>query len=556
MSQPSFRARVLPCRTLLAAAALLACGSGQAFEIQTDNPDLKVRWDNTVKYSAGARVKDRSPGLSQTVFGRTGVVGPNNLNQDDGNNNFDKGLVSNRFDVLSELDMSWRNWGARVSAAAWYDAVYNRGNNNTSGTSNHVPGNEFPSETRELMGRKAEVLDAFVFGKFDLGERPASVRLGRHTLLWGESLFFGANGIAGGQAPVDLIKLLSVPNSTFKEIARPTGKLSGSVQVSDAVTIGGYYGFEWEKTRLLPVGSYLSSSDVLGPGAERINAGPTGVFTRTADQEPRNGGQGGVQLRWRADDLDTDFGFYAIRYHATGPSNIYTTLTGFPPRLAASAYRWVYHEGIQAYGASFAKTINQWSLAGEVSVRNNTPLASSGATILPGVGVGTAFDNKDNPGYAVGRTAHAQVSWLASLGPSFLSREASFLGEVAWNTRLKVTRNEQLLNPNSDKSAVGTRMVFSPNYRQAFPGLDLTPSVGVGYTWGRSSAVGPGFGVDKGGDWNIGLSGTYLNRWIAAINYVGYFGPEGPTLDNASNAQFKQALKDRNFVSVSLRTTF
>jgi hypothetical protein len=550
------RFRSLRRPTALAAAALLACGTSQAFEFDTGNPDLTIRWDNTVKYSAAFRVKDRSPALSQTQFGPAGVVGPNNLNQDDGDNNFDKGLVSNRLDLLSELDMTWRNWGARVSGAAWNDPMYTRGNNNTSGTANHTPGNEFAAETRKLMGRNAEVLDAFVYGKFDLGERAASFRLGRHTLLWGESLFFGSNGIAGGQAPVDLIKLLSVPNSTFKEIARPTGKLSGQVQVTDAVSVGAYYGYEWEPTRLIPVGAFLSTSDALGPGGERIMAGPIGIFARTPDQEPKNGGQGGVQVRWRADAVDTDFGFYAIRFHAYGPSNIYTTLNGVPPALAASSYRWVYHEGTRAYGASFAKTLGEWGLAGEASVRDNAPLASSGATVLPTIGVGTTFDNRGNPGYAVGRTGHAQLSWLASLGPSFLAREASFLGEIAWNTRLKVTQGAALLNPNADKSATSLRVVFSPSYRQVFPGWDVTPSVGASYTAGRSSAVGPGFGVDKGGDFSIGLSGVYLSRWTAAINYVQFYGPTGSTLDNASNAQFKQALKDRNFVSLSLRTTF
>lgn len=546
----------IPRRTLLALAAALACGGSQAFEFDTGNQDLKVRLDTTVKYSAAARMLERSPGLSRTQFGPTGVVGPNNVNQDDGNNNFDRGLVSSRLDLFSELDVGWRNWGARVSGAAWYDTVYNRSNDNTTFTANHTPANEFPDETRRIMGRQAEVLDAFVFGRFDLGERAASARLGRHTLLWGESLFFGSNGIAGTQAPVDLVKLLSVPNSTFKEIARPTGKVSGQVQLTDAVTLGAYYGYEWEPTRLMPVGAYLSTSDTLGPGGERLNAGPTGVFVRAADLYPKESGQGGVQLRWRQDAWDTDFGFYAVRFNPYGPANIYTTLVGFPPALSASSYRWVYHEGARAYGASFAKTINEWGLAGEVSLRDNMPLASSGASVLSSIGVGTGFDNKDNPGYAVGRTAHAQFSWIASLGPNFMARESSFVGEVAWNTRVKVTKGSQFLNPNADKSAVATRMVFAPTYRQAAAGLDLTPSLGLGYTWGKSSALGPSFGPDQGGDINIGLSGTYLNRWTAAINYVHYLGTEGPTLDNNNNAQFKQALKDRNFLTVSLRTTF
>lgn len=538
------------------ALALSGTLDAQAFEIDTGNPDLKLRWDNTVKYSAAARVKQRSPGLSTTTFGPGGIVGPNNINQDDGNNNFSRGLISNRIDLLSELDARYGNFGARISGAAWYDTVYNGRNDNTTTTANHFPPDEFTDQTREIMGRKAELLDAFVFGKFDLGDRTATFRLGRHTLLWGESLFFGGNGIAGGMAPLDLPKLLSVPNSQFKEIARPTGKLSGQLQLSTNLTVGAYVAYEWEKTRLIPVGAYLSTSDSLGPGAERINAGPTGIFLRADDIEPSDSGQGGVQLRWHAESVDTDFGLYAIRFHATGPSNIYTTLNGAPPALSANSFRWAYHEGIRAFGASFAKVINEWSLAGEASYRQNTPLASSGQAVIPAIGVGVNFDNRNNPGYAVGETAHLQFSWLASLGPSFISREASFLGEIAWNRRVKVTENENMLNPNADKSATAIRMVYSPSYRQVMPGLDLSPSIGLGYTWGRSSALGPSFGPDKGGDINVGLAATYLGAWNANISYVHYLGDEGPTLDNASNAQFKQALKDRNFVTFSLRRTF
>jgi Protein of unknown function (DUF1302) len=541
----------------LAAIALAAsaCCAAHAFEIDTGVADLKLRWDTTVKYSTAARLKERSPGLSSTTFGPTGIVGANNLNQDDGDNNFSRGLVSNRLDLFTEFDAAYRGLGARVSGAGWYDAVYNRGNQNTSTSANHTPRNEFPEETRELMGRKAELLDAFAYGRFDLGV-PVTLRLGRHTLLWGESLFFGANGIAGGQAPLDLVKLLSVPNSQFKEIARPTGKLSGQVQLSADVSLGAYVGYEWEKTRLMPVGAYLSASDTLGPGAERINAGPTGVFAYAGDLDARDRGQGGVALRWRVDAIDTDFGVYATRYHATGPSNIYTTLNGAPPTLTARSFQWAYHEGIRAFGLSFAKTLGAWGLAGEASYRTNTPLASSGQAVIPAIGVGVAYDNRDNPGYAVGETAHLQLSWIASLGPSFLSNEASFVGEVAWNTRRKVTKNEAMLNPNADKSATAMRLVYSPAYRQVLSGLDLTPSVGLGYTWGKSSAIGPAFGPDKGGDFNLGLGAVYLGAWNANLNYVQFLGKEGPTLDNASNAQFKQALKDRNFVSLSLRTTF
>jgi hypothetical protein len=525
-------------------------------EFDTGNEEFKLRLDTTLKYSAAARLQGRSPNLSRTISGPAGVVGPNNLNQDDGDNNFDRGLVSNRLDMLGELDARYRNFGARVSAAAWYDTVYNQGTDNTSSSSNHIPANEFPSDTRKFMGRRAEILDAFVSGKFAVADTDVTVRLGRHTLLWGESLFFGANGIAGGQAPTDLIKVQSVPNSQFKETARPTGKLSGQAQVSSNLSVGAYLGYEWEGTRLMPVGAYLSGSDIAGPGGERLYAGTSGAWTKAGDIQPSNFGHGGVQLRMRAPSIDTDFGLYAIRFHALTPSNIYNTLSGTAPALTARTTRFAYHEGIRAFGASVAKTVGMWSLAAETSVRQNAPLASVGRRIVSADGMSIGFDNDHNPGYAVGRTAHAQFSWLASLGPNWIANESSFNGEIAWNKRLSVGRNVDMLNPNADVSATSMRVVYSATYRQVVPGLDLTPSIGASYTWGNSSAIGPSFGVNKGGDYSIGLAANYLGSWTAAVNLVGFHGPEGSQLDNAGNAQFKQALKDRRFISVSLRNTF
>ncbi len=513
----------------MALVGLLGATAAQALEIDTGNPDWKLRWDNTLKYSLMTRLENPLPGLSTQL--------PLTANQNDGNNNFKRGVVSNRLDWLTELDLSGPGYGARLSAAAWYDSVYNGTTDNPGIAPNRTPASEFTPETRKLMGRDSELLDAFVYANFDLGETPATVRVGRHTLLWGESLFFGSNGIAGGQAPLDLVKLLSVPNSTFKEVARPTGKVSAQVQLSSDVSLGGYVTYDWQKTRLMPVGAYLSGSDTLGPGAERL-LGPN--FVNGGDVDAKDSGQGGVQLRFRVPSIDTDFGLYAIRYHATSPSNINFT----PPN-----FRWLYHEGIKAYGASFAKSVGEWGLAGEVSVRQNTPLASRSTT-------GVFANNSSNPGYAVGETAHAQFSWLASLGPSFLSNEASFLGEIAWNKRLKVTHRPDLLNPNADKSAVAMRMVYAPSYRQVMPGLDLTPSIGLGYAWGKSSAVGPAFGVDKGGDLSLGLAATYLGKWNFGINYVRFLGNAAPTLDAANNAQFQQALKDRDYLSFSVRTTF
>ena len=123
------------------------------------------------------------------------------VNQGDGDTNFrERGLISSRFDLLSELEASYKDFGLRVSGAAWNDVVYLRGNqNNTTnafgpGTSavnsTEVSGpNQFTPYARDVHGRKVEFLDAFVSGKLDLGGHAATLRLGQHTVVWGESLF-------------------------------------------------------------------------------------------------------------------------------------------------------------------------------------------------------------------------------------------------------------------------------------------------------------------------------------------------------------------------------
>jgi hypothetical protein len=527
----------------------------QGFQIKTNIPDLRIRWDNTVKYNAAWRLKDSSDELTSSI------------NQDDGDRNFDKGLISNRINLLSELDIIYKRFGVRTSAAAWYDAVYNTSNDNDSpGTVNHTSTdyNEFTEDTRDLHGRKVELLDAFVFGGWNMGGNRASFRAGRHTLLWGESVFFGSNGIAAGQSPVDIQKAQSVPGTPFKELMRPVAQISSQFQVGSYVTVGAYYQFEWQQNRLPAVGSYFSGSDVVGEGGERLIVGPPiipgggpAAFFKEDDLEADDTGQYGVQLRFRLPDGETDFGLYAIRYHEKG-AQVYIRPSGGPPNLATGqvgTYQLVYPEDITAYGVSFSRTLERVNLAGEISTRFNTPLISTSQTVTPG----TEADNDENPLYAVGESLHAQISALWSVPRTPLFQEASLMGEVAWNRRLKVTENEEALDPNSSRDAWGLRFVFTPTYRQVLPGIDLGVPLGLGYNpQGRSSVV-PAFnnsGADKGGDMSVGLNFTYLNAWKVNLRYTHYYGSEGTFLDDTNARSFDMNLKDRDFVSIAVSRTF
>ncbi|WP_420231717.1 DUF1302 domain-containing protein [Pseudomonas sp. ABY48] len=543
--------RRAPFTLTLAASLVFGANTAQAFQIDTGNPDLSLRWDNTLKYSSAWRLKDPSNKLSGTSTA---------LNQDDGDRNFDKGLISSRLDILSELDIGYRNFGARISGAGWYDSVYQNDNANDDPTRSNqrsVAYDEFTDDTRKLHGGDGELLDAFAYWNGQLADRALSVRLGRHGLVWGETLFFGTNGIAGGMAPVDAVKAVSVPNTQFKEITRPVSQISTSYQLTDDLSLGAYYQFEWEETRLPAVGSYFSTSDNIGEGNERLIIGtlPGGTplaFFHGNDKKARSSGQGGLQLRYSTENVD--YGLYAIQYHDKTPK-LYLKSNATGPDFSTGKYGdyyWVYPEDIRAFGASFTTTVDEYNFAGEASLRWNMPLVSSGQTVVSG----EAADNDDHPLYAVGRTAHMNFNVIASLGPSFIAKEASLTGEIAWNRLLEVTRNREALDPGATDDAVTMKVVYTPTYRQIYPGLDLSVPMGISYSPMGKSAVVSGFGVHHGGDFNIGVEGTYLNRITLGLTYTHYYGPEDTVTDAASYYTYKQSQKDRDYLAFSVKTTF
>ena len=55
-----------PRLTAMAAATLLVAGAN-AFEIDAGDSSLKIRWDTTVRYSGGVRLKEQLPELSSVA---------------------------------------------------------------------------------------------------------------------------------------------------------------------------------------------------------------------------------------------------------------------------------------------------------------------------------------------------------------------------------------------------------------------------------------------------------------------------------------------------------
>ncbi len=548
----SRRQRRLRSTALMLAAAAVS-GSASAADVDTGIPDLSLRWDNTLKYSAARRLQDADAALASDP------------NQGDGDTNFRKaGLISSRVDWLSELEAKYHGFGLRLSAAAWRDAVYLRGNrNNTAGVfgpgTSAVNSSQISSPTqftpyvRKNHGRNAEVLDAFVSTRFELGGSAATVRLGQHTLQWGESLFFGDNGIAGAMSAIDVVKAVSVPNVRFQEILRPVPQLSGQVQLSDKLTAMAFYQLRFKENRLPGSGSYFSPVD-FGVGGNLLFT-PTGPLARTASRGQQDSGQGGVALKWRGDDAD--FGIYAVRFHAKNP----VTIIAGP----AGSYYDQWHTGINTLGASVSRSLGDFNIGAEASVRNNQDLLAP-----------NAYDVGAGARYAVGRTAHVNVSAFApSLGRSALWDDALLLGEIAFTRVLSVTRDADTLSgctpvffpgtvcrPNGSRDVVRLQMLFEPVYYQVISGLDLRVPIGLSFTPKDSrNQVGPVAGVEDGGSVNVGLTATWLESWRIGLSATHYFGktrtlftPIGPAPTQAWN--HGQTLSDRDHVSLVVTHTF
>lgn len=537
------------CFAVAGVCAAMNADPALAFQIDSGNPDLRMSWDNTIKYSAAWRVSKADSSVADNSIGVQ-------ANTNDGDLNFDRGLISNRFDLLSEFDLRYkRNYGLRLSGAAWYDDVYNQGNDNpgalggalVNSTSVSRP-DKFTEDTRDLHGRKAELLDAFIYGRYDVSDMVLNLRAGRFTQLYGESLFFGNNSIAGAQSSLDLIKALSVPNSQFKEILRPIGQLTAQLQINQNVSLGAYYQLEWRKSRLPAAGSYFSFTDFIDEGGESIILGPGVSVFRTGDIEASDSGQGGLQLKIRSGNFE--YGVYAAQYHDKMPQFYIYPDTGL--------YEQVFAENIRTLGLSVSTLIGETNVAAEMSYRHDMPLVASGNTVILPQSMGA--DGDDRAAFPKGNTAHFNLSAISLFNESRFWDGATFIGEFAFNRRLSVSDNRDQLDPLATRDAGAIQFVFTPEYFQVRPGLDLQVPIGMGYgLFGRSSVNGVLFPSENGGNVSVGLKAEYMKKVQASLNFTHFYGSSGSIIkyDTAvPELSYKNFHGDRDFVSFSIQRTF
>lgn len=542
-------------------AVLCATTVNAAETIEFDN-GLKLDWGLTLGYTIGARVEGRS-----SLFSGKDPAGRNDI-YNDGNNNFDKGsLIANRISALGSVKLSKGNSGFVLSGTALYDDVYNRSNDNSADKSflstRQAPENfnQFTKEARKLHGQDRKILDAYFYTNFNLGkEGRANVKLGRHVVSWGESLFFP--NVSMAQAPFDGSKA-NLPGAQIKDIILPEDQISMSYSVNSDWTILANYQYDWHPVVVDAPGSYLARADNVGAGAHclekydnaeaacRVTKDPSDVNggKRGGDIKPKKSGQFGLGVRYRA-SLDTEYGLYYVKYHSRIPLPLITYNFVGPAR-----YNLKYQPDVELLGASFTTSLGEYVVSGEATYRHGAPVVVGGDKTTF---IGESPENKTYNS-STADIFQLNLNTFANFGRTKIAPQSIFLGELSY---VNVSRVQKVAFPkegfganlNSGKLAMHTKnsLAFQGLLMLMYPGIaggwDLTVPIGYAHQLsGRNGFSNLGAVGDK----RLSLGAVFTKEsWELRADYMRFMGK--PSSDDFGS----RVLTDRDFVTLGAKYTF
>lgn len=314
---------------------------------------------------------------------------------DDGRLNYKKGDVFSKiFKGSHDLELRYGDSGAFIRGNYWYDFETKDGSQRFYDISD--------SGRHPLQkGSGIQLLDAFVYHNYSIGENPGNVRLGRQVVSWGEGVFI-QNGI-NSINPVDA-SAFRRPGAELKEGLLPVEMLYMSQGLTENLSMEAFYQLKWHETVADNCGTFFSTTDVAARGcndrlvfatpdlpqgdpglASPVGGQPGYIVRASKNKKARDEGQFGLAFRYFAPALNnTEFGFYAINYHSRNPlySNIKGGLIaagekpvpGINNTLGTAGYFFEHPEDIRLYGVSFGTDVAGMSVAGELSYRPNMPL--------------------------------------------------------------------------------------------------------------------------------------------------------------------------------------
>jgi hypothetical protein len=390
-------------------------GGASALEFEFDN-GVRVNWNTTLSVGASWRAEDQSRLLYTRsdggLIGRSsgplplgtpprrqdGLAG--NQAASSANLNYNKDdIFSLPFKLLSDVEVKKGNFGGLLRIKAWYDYSQNSNEvwvgNQANDYNGARPGlgpyptgsygpctpatpagvpclpfsspgvNRWPRDELSDTGFEDEqkfdnlmLLDAYIYGSFDVGDTSLQLRLGNQVVNWGESVFIqGVNQIN----PID-VPAARRAGAELKEILLPVWMAYANWGF-DFGSVEAFYQIEWNNTSVDGCGTYWATvetiistdpgrcqsatviTNVLGGAATGtvspliapLGSNPfaqgNGLFVPLVKgKEPSNSGQFGLAFRFPVDAIDTEFGLYGMNIHSRLPiiSGIAGTLPTTP----------------------------------------------------------------------------------------------------------------------------------------------------------------------------------------------------------------------------------
>jgi hypothetical protein len=558
------------CTLLLAAPA----GSSELFRIG--------EVEGVANLSIGYGILSRVEGRDSDLVGAGNGGNSPSVNFDDGNLNYDAGIVANQLRGTAEVALRWRNFGAFVRGYGFYDFENELGDTRRT---------DLSDDGSRAVSSGADLQDAYLTANFDLADVPVQLRLGNQVINWGESSFlrFGIDVVN----PVDLVALTQ-PTTTARDLFVRQGMLWGVANLAENVAVEAFYQYDWEPVNLSPVGWLFSADDLLGVGTNVAFEGfgafsdqgtdldaafnptsqPLGfdpdfmkIFPAGRD-EPNDQGQFGFAVQTFLPVLNASrLALYFMNYHSRLP-----LVNGFTANAATVAgtsdaavgareatfgvtrsdaelltvsdlangtrYGVTYPEDIKMLGLGFSTaTISTGTLIAaelshhfdwplqvpkeEVLAASLSPVEFTGplANVFKSTSLGVFGANQTVKGWFDTGKTQLSVNIGQLLGPRLGATQSLLSVDVGW-----VHIDDLPASSLFDEDSWGYRLAGVLTYEGVFGGFTVRPALRFTHD---VDGVTPGPGgafVEERKTFTAALDVQYTQRWTASLSYVRNFG--------------------------------
>lgn len=566
----------------LVGAAVLS-GHASAYEFDTGLGDLHASWVTSATAGLGIRLKNPSCALTGDPNAYNSCGASANVAQygsgSNGNLNYKKGQpYTSYLGLTSELLLTMPSEGYKfmVRGTGLYDFA-----------ADHTKYSDLSSTAKSQTIYPVQLLDLWGQKDFDIAGKNAHVRLGNQVINWGESYF--ASGGINATNPLDIQKIL-IPGVQLKQALLPSPMVEFASELPYGMSTEAYYQFRWNGNRYPPVGTYFSTTNVFGRGAQPFYAdpnnfnvsatSPNGVSVPVSTQLPSNRSpQYGVKLAFKPTAVDANFGLYYMQYTDQAPT--LSTLTD-------GSFQWSYRERRKLFGVSTNFQVGDWAIGSELSYRPHDAVALSGCygpggpldantNLVSGINCQQWIDKKKFQ-----FDINAQINLTESSAPfiKYLGAQAAvFTAEFTWVKYPGVSSDSQFFRTVNGVNVVqvpatGYSTWLNNNSGLGYPiaagqGTSSSGGVVLDFNWTYDGSLIQGWQVTPGVTFSASMLGytptfsaNYMSgaksvnlyvlfnqnptKWQGGINFTTYFG---------GNA-LSQPFGDRNFIGMFLTRNF